>query len=119
MSKLVLIIIGMLAVYGIFAFQNPFNNAKVTALRGIFAVLLGWVMIILISMLVNNVDMSAVHTAAELATLEEKNGARMMGALFFGWAYPLIFVELVWGGVYLFRYWKDRNNLNSDKLLKS
>lgn len=119
MYKIVLIIIGMLVVYGIFAFQNPFNNSKITALRGIVAVLVGWILVILTSLLVNNMDMSAVHTATELATLEEKNSARMMGALFFGWAYPLIFIELVWGGVYLFRYWRDRNNIRSDKMLKS
>jgi len=81
----------MLVLYGIFAFQNPFNNAKVTAFRGVVAVLVGWAKI---------------------------NNSRMLGALSFGWAYALIFIELIWGAVYLLRYVKDKNNFNS-KLIKS
>lgn len=109
MYKIALIIIALLVIYGIFAFQNPFNNAKVTASRGTIAVLIGWVMVILASLLINKVDLSAVTTASEVLALEENNGARMMGAIFFGWAYPLIIIELIWGGVYLVRYFKDKN----------
>ena len=118
MYKIVLIIIGVLVLYGIFAFQNPFNNAKVTAIRGVVAILVGWAMVILISLLANNMEAATVTTASEILALEEQNKARMMGALSFGWAYPLIFVELIWGAVYLTRFYKDKNNLNT-KLLKS
>lgn len=118
MNKFALIIIGMLVVYGIFAFQNPFNNAKVTAVRGIIAILVGWAVVILTSLLVNNVEMSAVSAANDILALEEKNSSRMMGALYFGWAYPLIFIELVWGAVYLIRFFQNKSNINT-KMLKS
>jgi len=118
MYKLVLIIIGMLVVYGVFAFQNPFNNAKVTAIRGAVAILVGWVMVTLISHLVNNAELSAVSASTQIQAIEEENSARMRGALFFGWAYPFIFIELIWGGVYLFRHYKEKVNFGS-KLLKS
>jgi hypothetical protein len=75
-------------------------------------------MVILISLLVNNMEMSAVSAASDVAALEEINNSRMLGALSFGWAYALIFIELIWGAVYLLRYVKDKNNFNS-KLIKS
>jgi len=109
MYKVALILIELLVIYGIFAFQNPFNNAKITAIRGLIAIIVGWAMVILTSLLISKVDMSALTTATEINNLQEKNTARMMGAMFFGWAYPLIFIELVWGSAYLYRYCKDKD----------
>lgn len=117
MYKFVLILIEILVVYGIFAFQNPFNNAKVTAIRGMIAVLVGWVMVILTSILVSKIDMSAVSTTIELTDLQEKANASKLGALFFGWVYPLIIVEVIWLTVFLFRFCKKNNYFNF-KMLK-
>ncbi len=108
----------MLVVYGIFAFQNPFNNAKITAIRGVIAVVMGWVVVILTSLLVSKIDMSTVSAAIELADLQARDNARMLRALFFGWAYPLIFIELIWATVFLYRYSKKNNYLNF-RMLKS
>lgn len=116
MYKLALIAIGLLVIFGIFAFQNRFDNAKTTAVRGVIAIVVGWAIVILASLLVNKADLSVVTAAADILAIEEKNGARMLGAMFFGWAYPLIFVELIWGSVYLYRYCKQKNFFNS-KLL--
>ena len=113
MFKFALIVIALLVIYGVFAFQNQFNNAKVTAIRGGTAILVGWVIVILASLLVSKVDISALTTAAEIATQEENNTARMRGAVFFGWAYPLILIELIWGGVYFLRFCREKNILIS------
>ncbi len=118
MYKLVLILIGILVVYGIFAFQNPFNNAKVTVIRGMVAVFSGWIMVILTSLLISKIDMSSISTAIEITKFQEMDNARKLGALFFGWVYPLIFIELVWLSVFLFRYCKKNDYINS-KILKS
>jgi heme/copper-type cytochrome/quinol oxidase subunit 2 len=112
MYKIVLILIELLVIYGIFAFQNPFNNAKVTIIRGVMAVIIGWVMVILTSMFMSQIDMSATQAAIDLADLQEKENARKLGALFFGWAYPLIFIEMIWLSVFIFRYFKKNDSIN-------
>lgn len=62
--------------------------------------------------------MSSVSTAIEITKLQEIDDARKLGALFFGWAYPLIFIELIWLSAFLFRYCKKNNYINI-KTLKS
>jgi hypothetical protein len=82
MYKVSLINIEMLVVYGIFAFQNPFNNAKVTVVRGCIAVAVGWIMVILTSLLISKVELSVKSASIELSQLEEKDTAKTLGQYF-------------------------------------
>jgi hypothetical protein len=95
----------MLVVYGIFVFQSPFNNV----LGGCIAVAVGWIIVILTSLQISKVELSAITLTIELSQLEEKDTAKNLGALFFGWVYPLILIELIWCVHYLFYYCKDKN----------
>lgn len=82
MYKVLLIITEMLVVYGIFAFQNPFNNAKVTVVRGCIAVAVGWIMVILTSLLISKVELSVISASIEFSQLEEKDTAKNLGAIY-------------------------------------
>ena len=112
MVKFVFILVGILVIYGVFAFQNPFNNAKITAVRAMLAIVVGWVVVILTSIVIGQIDMSAMQATIDLADIQETNKARKLGALFFGWAYPLIFIELIWFSVLISRYVKNKNSIN-------
>lgn len=83
-------------VYLIFAHGNRFDNAKNTAWRAFGAVIVGWQLVFVSSMLITDIDLMLARSQEEMIRISNGDGARHIGALLLGWIYPLVWIGIIW-----------------------
>jgi hypothetical protein len=98
-------------VWAVFAYRNPFHNAKTTAIRTFAAIGVGWVLIIASTLTITEVDLRLASTPVELERVTSGDGARHVFAVLLGWVCPAIWVGIIWCAVRILRFARTRMTL--------
>ena len=94
--KFAIELVEIAVVYLIFAHGNRFDNAKNTAWRAFGAVIVGWQLVFVSSMLITDIDLMLARSQEEMIRISNGDGARHIGALLLGWIYPLVWIGMIW-----------------------
>ncbi|MDO8587157.1 MAG: hypothetical protein Q7T82_08970 [Armatimonadota bacterium] len=94
--KILIVAVGILLPYFLFAYRNRFNNINLTLGRAGIAVIVGWAFILFSTLLVTDIDLKLARTEREIQAICDGDGGRNVGALLFGWFYPFAMVIFYW-----------------------
>lgn len=94
--KEVLLVVILVILWLIFAYGNRFDDWKRTALRALIAIVVGWVVILITTLAITEIDLALATTIEEKMEISRGDGGRHTGALLLGWAYASVPVGLMW-----------------------
>jgi len=94
--KNIVIVVGILLPYFVFAYRNRFNNATLTLSRAVGAVIIGWAYMLVSTLLITDIDLKLAKTEQEIQLVSSGDGAKHAAALLVGWFPPLLLVIVYW-----------------------
>jgi len=94
--KEVLLVVDLAIMWFLFAYRNRFDNWKRTALRALIAIVVGWVVILITTLAITEIDLALATTIEEKMEISRGDGGRHTGALVLGWAFAAVPVGLMW-----------------------
>ena len=82
--------------YLVFAIHNSYRARWVTFFRALLAVGVGWLFMIAYATAAGAINLALASTSAEVAALQNGDGAKLAFAAGLGWVLPTIIVGISW-----------------------